>query len=123
MDDSYLDREDDVGPSSSSSSLHHEEREEDYDNGRRNRESRRDRSTSRSGPTGRASLSKPPKASTKAASLAERRRKALRAIPPVSGSTEAATESNRCGYPMSWNAEFQKILELPQDDEQQQVLS
>jgi hypothetical protein len=46
---------------------------------------------------------------------------AAAAAPAASGSVGASTESGRCGYPMAWNAEFQKILELPQDDEQQQV--
>ncbi len=39
-----------------------------------------------------------------------------------SSMTRVVPSLNNVGYPMDWNGEFQRILELPQDSEQQKVI-
>lgn len=131
-DDSYLDRanEDEHSSSSTQPSHSQDEREDDpnYDNARDKKTRREQQPPERRRRAPSSGSSSSSSARARGVSLDSRRQTggataAAAAASVVGGSVGASTESGRCGYPMAWNAEFQKILELPQDDEQQQVRS
>lgn len=129
-DDSYLDRanEDEHSSSSTQPSHSQDEREDDpnYDNARDKKTRREQQPPERRRRAPSSGSSSSSSARARGVSLDSRRQTggataAAAAASVVGGSVGASTESGRCGYPMAWNAEFQKILELPQDDEQQQL--
>jgi hypothetical protein len=132
-DESYLDRATEDELSSSSTTQPSQEDDEDYDNAKRKRERLQERRQNRAAsPSSAAAVAASSMMSTSSPrgvgvdNKSRRRRAAAAAAAAAAASTpgdsvDASTESGRCGYPMAWNAEFQKILELPQDDEQQQV--